>query len=420
MAAFWRISYAGGDQTRELCMLGDFISLHMNRLFPQQPLLQAARPDGTGQGAEAAPLRIGYISRNFCKQAVSFYMVNRLIHHDRSRFSVHTFAAGDRDDELTEVFRQNSGEFIRHPQLSDMAGMIAKIRERKLDILIYADLGMDPFTLMLSALRLAPVQCVLVGHGVTSGMKEIDYYISGDFEPEGAQQHYRERLIRLPKLGAAQYPPFEPDRLMTRQEYKIPDDAVVYVSCANGIKLHPDRDRLFLEILRRVPNAWLLLKPFQSPDAVDPRFIDRIFGPAREAGVADRVLIAPPFRQAKDVLGLLAIADIQLDTYPYGGWTTTMEAVYMGMPLVTQEGDMARSRWGPAMLRAMGIHEGIAASDAEYVEWAVRFGTDQALRDRVRAIVKEKARTVFFDGVAAQPAYEEMLRNCYKEKTGAL
>jgi glycosyltransferase involved in cell wall biosynthesis len=413
MAAFWRISYAGGDHTVELSVLGDFITGQMNRFFPQRPLEWAAKKAGD------RPLRIGYISRNFCKQAVSFYMVNRLIHHDPQRFDLHTFAVGDRDDELTEVFRQHSEEFVRHPQLSDMQGMIGKIRERQLDILIYADLGMDPFTLMLAGLRLAPVQCVLVGHGVTSGMPQIDYYISGDFEPPGAERHYREKLVRLPRLGAAQYPPFEPDKMPTRQDYKIPQDAVVYVTCANGIKLHPSRDQLFLEILRRVPQAWLVLKPFQTPDAVDARFMERIFAPARAAGVADRILIVPPFRQAKDVLGLLSFSDIQLDTWPYGGWTTNMEAVYMGLPLVTQDGAMARSRWGPAMLREMGIDAGIAQNEAEYVEWAVRLGTDHELRDRIRTKIREQARQVFFDGAAAQPAYEEMLRKIYGEKMGA-
>ena len=413
MAAFWRVSYAGGDSKRELSAFGDAISYCMNRFFPQAPLAAASKDTAR------EPLRIGYVSRNFCKQAVSFYMVNRLIHHDRSRFEVYTFAVGDRDDELTAVFRENSKGFERHAQLSDFAGMIRKLRESKLDMLIFADLGMDPFTLMLAGLRLAPVQCALVGHGVTSGMANIDYFISGDFEPENAERYYREKLVRLPHLGAAQYPPFEPDKYPTRQDYKIPEDAVVYVSCANGIKIHPDQDPLWLEILRQVPKAWLLLKPFQTPDAVDPRFMERIFVPARAAGVADRVLIVPPFRQAKEVLGLLELADIQLDTYPYGGWTTNMEAVYMGLPIVTQEGDMARSRWGAAMLRALGIDNGIARSGADYVEHAVRLGLDAGLREQIRSVIRAKAKDLFFDGSAAQPAYEKMLVSCYNEKNGA-
>ncbi len=414
MAAFWRISYAGGDSKRELSLLGDAVTFRMNRFFPQ-PRLAAVPKDSARE-----PLRIGYVSRNFCKQAVAFYMVNRLIHHDRKRFELHTFAIGEREDELTTVFRENSDVFERHAQLSDFAGMIRKLLDSRLDILVYADLGMDPFTLMLAGLRLAPVQCVLVGHGVTSGMPNIDYYISGDFEPEDADRYYREKLVRLPGLGAAQYPPYEPEKYPTRQDYKIPGDAVVYVSCANGIKIHPDQDRLFLEILRRVPNAWLVLKPFQTPDAVDPKFMERLFVPARAAGVAGRILIVPPFRQARDVLGLLRFADIQLDTYPYGGWTTNMEAVYMGLPIVTQEGDMARSRWGAAMLRAMGIGDGIARTGAEYVDQAVRLGLDAKLREQVRGKIRENAASLFFEGASAQPAYEEMLVNCYNEKIGMM
>ena len=148
--------------------------------------------------------------------------------------------------------------------------------------------------------------------------------------------------------------------------------------------------------------------------------MERIFGPARAAGVAERVLIVPPFRQAKEVLGLLELADIQLDTYPYGGWTTNMEAVYMGLPIVTQEGEMARSRWGAAMLRAMGIQQGIARTGEEYVEQAVRLGQDAKLRAELRTVILEKAKTLFFDGAAAQIAYETALRDCYQEKVGVV
>lgn len=406
MAAFWRISYAGGDSTRELSLLGDFVTYHMNRFFPQEKQGRRQITD------DDSPIKIGYISRNFCKQAVGFYMVNRIVHHDSKQFDVHTFVTGDRDDELTEVFRKHSGRFTRHAQMTDLPGIIRTIKESRLDILVYADLGMDPFSLMLAGLRLAPVQCVLVGHGVTSGMPHIDYYISGDFEPEEAAHYYREKLVRLPKLGAAQYPPFMPENFPTRKDYKIPEDAIVYVSCANGIKIHPDQDRLFIEILKQVPNAWLVLKPFQTPDVVDLRFWERILEPARAAGVSNRIVVVSPFRQSRDVLGLLRFSDIQLDTYPYGGWTTNMEAMYMGLPVVTQEGKMARSRWGASMLRALGIGAGIARNEREYVKWAVKLGIDHKLRERVRSVIREKAVTTFFDGASAQGAYEKVLLDC--------
>jgi hypothetical protein len=120
---------------------------------------------------------------------------------------------------------------------------------------------------------------------------------------------------------------------------------------------------------------------------------------------------------AGQVLGLLAISDIQLDSYPYGGWTTNMEALYVGLPIVTQEGELARSRWGAGMLRALGITEGIAANEEEYVEWAVRFTQDAELRKSLRTKIKRAVKRKLFNGPAAQKTYDEVLLQIYEEST---
>ena len=114
---------------------------------------------------------------------------------------------------------------------------------------------------------------------------------------------------------------------------------------------------------------------------------------------------------------LLAIADIQLDTYPYGGWTTNMEALYVGLPIVTQEGHMARSRWGAHMLRALGVYEGIANSADEYVEWAVRFARAPELRRLVKEKMISQGRQIIFNGAAAQAAYEDALLKIFAENS---
>lgn len=413
MGGFWRASYIGGNHVRELSLFGDYISTHMRRYYPQyakkRPKKQAVSPN--------RKIRIGYISRNFCAQAVSYYMVNRLIHHDRDKFEVFVFALGDRHDEMTERFISNCEHFQQLKNIGDLAAISRAITASNLDLLIYCDIGMDPVTYMLAALQLVPVQAVLVGHGTTSGLATIQYYISGDFESDEADSHYREKLIRLPNLGAAQFPPTIEVAPHSRAQYKIPEDAVVFVSCANGIKHGPKQDAALIEILRRAPNAYIVLKPFQNPPSVNPALSQRLMAAAEAAGVQQRLRIVPPLRKSNEIMGLLAIADLQLDTYPYGGWTTNMEALYMGLPIVTREGDMMRSRWGAHLLRAIGINEGIAANREEYIEWAVRYACDAGLLKRNTEIVKEKARKQFFDGAAAQPAYERVLEEiCGSDK----
>lgn len=411
MTGLWRGSYIGGNNLNALAAFGDFISFTINRAMPQ-PKPKLVRKDLS----KGEKIRIGYISRNFYKQAVSCYMVNRVVNHNPDKFEIITFALGDYHDNVSDMFEQHSDKFIRLENMTDFPGIIGKIRENDLDILIYTDIGMDPVTYILSGLQLAPIQCALVGHGTSTGMPTIQYYISGDFEAPNAQQHYREKLITLPKSGAAQYLPMTPDPQVTREELGIPEDAVVFISCANGIKHGHLRDELFVEILKQAPNAWIVLKPFATHASIDRVFTERIIGKARDAGVNNRLRILPPIGQTKHVLGLLAIADIQLDSYPYGGWTTNMEALHAGLPIVTQEGELARSRWGAGLLRALNINEGIAANEQEYIDWAVRFANDENLRKWISEQITAKVEDVLFNGPAAQPDYEQALTDIYQQE----
>ncbi|BBB92191.1 MAG TPA: hypothetical protein PKA28_05040 [Methylomusa anaerophila] len=410
MTGFWRASYIGGNNIDGLAAFGDFISHVMNKFMPCPKPKPARKLLGGGE-----KLRIGYISRNFYKQAVSCYMVNRVIHHDRNKFEVYVYALGDYHDEISDLFKNNCQYFERIENMMDFSTIIQNIINSKLDILIYPDIGMDPVTYILSGLQLAPVQCALVGHGTTTGMPTIQYYISGDFEPPNARHHYREKIVKLPNLGAAQYLPSHPEDKLTREDLGLPADAVVFISCANGIKHGHLRDRLFVEILKKAPNAWVVLKPFATHASIDRVYSRRIAGAAKVAGVGDRLLLLPPLGHSQHVMGILSLADVQLDTYPYGGWTTNMEALYMGLPIVTQEGELARSRWGAGMLRALGITEGIAANEEEYVDWAVRLAQDAKLRRRLSTRIKARVKKVLFNGPIAQRSYEEALIKIHEE-----
>lgn len=414
MTAYWRMSYIGGNNIEALNKFGDFISNNMERLCKGYHGLIHKRTSAQ----ERKRIRVGYISRMMHKQAVSFYMVNRVIHHNRDEFEIHVFALGDYHDEVSELFKLNSEQFHRFTNILDFSGMIRTIAESDLDILIYTDIGMDPITYMLASLQLVPVQCALVGHGTTTGLRTIQYYISGDFEAADADNQYREKLVRLPGLGAAQFIPEDPMPVITRKELGIPDDAVVFISCANGLKHRPERDRLLVEILQRDPNAWIVLKPFATRSSMDYSFTHRIKEKAAKAGVEDRLMIISPVSGPKSVMGLLSIADIQLDTYPYGGWTTNLEALYTGLPIVTQEGPLSRSRWGAAMLRSLGIKEGIADNEEEFVECAVKLSTDDVLRKTLQDTIRKRTKDLFFNGTGAQAAYERALKEIYQEDRG--
>lgn len=403
----WRLSYCGGNMSEEISAFGHFLQSFMKYFYPRWSHLKKK------SGKQKKKIRIGYISSNFRNQAVSFYMVNRILHADKDKFEIVTLSLERRRDEMTERIVEKSDEYIAITELQDLDVIAQTIVDADVDVLIYTDIGMDPQTYKLAAMQLAPIQAVLVGHGVTTGLPTVQYYLSGDFESPEAEQHYCEKLIRLPRLGAAQYAPFEADETRTRKDFGLPEDKVLLVSCANGIKHGPGRDDVLVRILQQAPNAFIVLKPFMLQNLVDMHFVDRLTKKVHAAGVADRLRILPPLPKNTDLLALLRVCDVNLDTYPYGGWTTNMDALYVGLPVVTQEGELARTRWGAGMLRAMGISEGIAQNEDEYVAWAVRYANDAELRSRIRVQVEAKAKEVLFDGSGTQKAYEEVLLQMY-------
>ena len=408
--SLWRLSYSSENTLPALRAFGGCLQRMTAVTCPGFSAVLQPRKRKPGE-----KIRIGYVSTNFRVQAVSLYMGNRLRYHDRDRFFVKSFyLESTPPDKMTERIREWSDEFVRVPEADlhradGLARVARMVKESQLDLLVYADIGMNLLTYQLGAMRLAPVQAVLVGHGTSTGLTTLDYYVSGDHEADDAQSHYTEELVRLPHAGAAQLPPVQNNHKLTRSQFGIPEDAVLFISCANGLKHPASRDALFVELLQRAPKAYVLLKPFISPAMVDARLQSRMESAAAAAGVADRFKVIGPLQDAGDLMALLQLADVQLDTYPYGGWTTNLEALYYGLPVVTQQGNLARSRWGAGLLSAMGISEGIAQNEREFVDWAVRFALEPRLRAQVSQKIEERAPKVLFDGEAAQPAYEAAL-----------
>ena len=391
----FRASYAGGDTSPVLAAIGRFAAASVQRAFPAW-----AEPPPSPPPADR--IRLGYVTAFAHRHAVSSYMANRILHRDRDRFHVTVFALDDRRDDLTAELEASADAFVRLPPRAPIDAVARAIAGVELDLLVHAALGMELATYLIAGLRLAPVQVALMGHATSSGLPTIDAYVSGDHEPPGAQAHYVERLITLPDLGAAQRPPPSGGRTWTRADLGVPDDAIVLMNLGHGLKHGPERDPLYAEILARVPRAWLVLKPFFGPGDVDPRLLERL------CTISPRVVVLPPVARARDVQGLLALADVQLDTFPFGGWTTNLEALHAGVPIVTQEGATGRERWGARFLDLLQIRAGRAADARGYVEEAVGLADDDALRRDTAARIRARIAR-FFDGAAAQPAYEAAL-----------
>jgi len=197
---------------------------------------------------------------------------------------------------------------------------------------------------------------------------------------------------------------------LRRDNLKIPSDAIIYLSAQRGYKYNPNTVRLQMQIIQAVPNSYFIVKGLADQEALQNFFIKI----AESEGVAvDRLRFLPLVSSEEIHRANLAIADVVLDTYPYNGATTTMETLWMGIPVVTRVGQQFSSRNSYTMMVNAGVSEGIAWTDEEYVEWGIRLGKDSSLRQQIAWKLREsRQRAPLWNGKLftreMEKAYEQM------------
>lgn len=339
-------------------------------------------------------IRVGFVSYYFTLHSVSKLFAGWMKHLDRARFEVIGYPLAQAEDDTSRAIAATCDQWRDGPTTT--AEWIAAIRADAPHVLIYLELGMNGTAVELACNRLAPVQCMTWGHPVTSGLPDIDYFLTSDLmEPEGGERHYRETLVRLPNLSIAY------DALpvaaggMTRAEVGLRDGATVYVCCQSLFKYRPQEDHLLVAIARAVPDSQFL---FIGGDAPPTRiFRARLEAAFRAAGLdpARHIVLVPPvpFERFGALIGL---GDVYLDSVAWSGGNTTLEAVTVGLPVITWPTGLMRGRHTLAILRRMGL-EAYVADDAEgYVALATRLA-DPAERATARALIAERRPILFGD-----------------------
>jgi predicted O-linked N-acetylglucosamine transferase (SPINDLY family) len=256
---------------------------------------------------------------------------------------------------------------------------------------------MDPKHQALAALRLAPVQCALYGYPATSGAPAIDYFLSGsELEPDGAQAHYREKLVCLPGLGTQPLPPPDvgngawfdayangPPLLLCLQNFikLIPafDVALARIAAASGARIG-----FFI----RNP---LLMRAFRA--RIETVFSAHRLDPARH-------LVFLPGQKHADYLAGVARTPLVLDSPWFSGGGTSLDAFRVGTPVLAWQGAMARGRQTSAMLRMLGVDELIAVDEDDYVSKAVRLCDDAIQRSSLRERISQRSALLFDDSSA--------------------
>lgn len=346
-----------------------------NKQQPSQPHSDSAKKK----------LRIGVLSEFMTAHSVGWLSRWIFQHYDRDRFefysyiqTCHPYPSGISNfsqqwfaDPAT-VARETFGE----------ADQIAKtIRNDEIDIFLDLDSYTSGRSYAVLALKPAPIQVTWLGYDA-SGLPTIDYFLADPFVlPENAEDYYAETIWRLPQTYIA-VDGFEVGvPTLRRDDLNIPMGAVVYLSAQTAAKRHPDITHCQLQILKQVPNSYLLIKGLGDARSLQTAF----YRAAEAAGVSgDRLRFLDRDPNEQTHRAHLGIADVVLDTFPYTGATTTLETLWRGIPLVTRVGQQFSSRNSYTMLRNVGIDTGIAHSAEEYVEWGVRYGKDADLRARVR------------------------------------
>ncbi|MFQ4141753.1 tetratricopeptide repeat protein [Chlorogloeopsis sp. ULAP02] len=355
-------------------------------------------------------LKIGYISYALRNHSVGWLARWIFQHHNRDNFDIYTYFVNYKliNDFLQDWYVQKAGK--AHKLGMNGLEIAEQIYQDEIDILIDLDSITLDITSEVMALKPAPIQVTWLGWDA-SGIPAIDYFIVDPYVlPDDAQEYYTEKIWRLPQTYIA-VDGFEVGvPTLRREDLNIPGDAVVYLSAQRGYKRHPETTRWQMQIIKQVPNSYFLIKGLAEEEAIK-RFFYQI---AEEEGVdCSRLRFLPQVPLESVHRANLGIADVVLDTFPYNGATTTLETLWMGIPLVTRVGEQFAARNSYTMMVNAGITEGIAWTDEEYVEWGVRLGQDAALREQVTWKLRQSRQTApLWNGKQftreMEKAYEQM------------
>ena len=386
------LAYQGRDDTLLQRRYASFIRALVSSAMPEKlGALSRRRVAGNR-------IRVGFCSRFFYLSTVGNYFASWITDLDRTVFEVFVYHTHVVEDALVGQLRASADHHVQGAE--NFAFFTERIVADALDILIYPELGMDRMCFLMAALRLAPVQICAWGHPVTPGHQSIDHYIScAAMEPANAQLHYNEKLHVLPGIGTRYDMPVVSIEAAdkTRADYQLPEDANLYLFPQSLFKIHPANDRLLVAAMANDPQGVLVLFAGQN-DGITQRYVARLSAAFAEHGLASqgRVKLLP-FLSHDDYKRVNALCDVMLDTLHWSGGNTSLDALAMGLPIVTLPGEFMRGRQTMGMLTVLGVEELIVTSIDEYLTLAKRLATDKQLRTRVSQKILANAGRLFND-----------------------
>jgi protein O-GlcNAc transferase len=357
-------------------------------------------------------LRVGYLSSDFRVHSVAYFITSVLACHDREQVETFAYYTGYLEDGMTGRIRKSVDCFRTvYRQSDDDLG--AAIIGDQIDILVDLSGHTGDNRMAMLARRVAPVQISYLGYPNTTGLSQMDCRITDALaDPPGpSDEWYTEQLVRMDG-GFLAYEPFEGARAL--QVSELPAAAANHTTFGSFNNLGKINDGVldaWAEILARVPGSVLLLKARGLGTEMVKQRITAAFA-ARGVDAEGRVQLMGHERSALDHLRMYNLVDIALDTFPYNGTTTTCEALWMGTPVITFEGDRHAARVGTSILTHAGLSNLVAKDRHDYVELAVALGSDL---DRLTAMRRGLREKLAASGVMAPLRLARGLEKGYRE-----
>ncbi len=357
------------------------------------------------------PLKLGFLSPDLHRHPVGYFLMPLFDNLDRESTEIICYSTSGIDDDLNRRLREKASVWHDVPTWSDER-IAGQIREDRIDILfdLAGHSGNNRLTVL--AHKPAPIQITWAGYPATTGLRAVDYILADRHEiPPESERHYSERVLRMPDAYVCYEPP----------EYAPPvsplpatlNGHVTFGSFNNPVKIGPHVVDVWAKILDRVPESRLILK-YNGID--DPAQSERLANLFSGRGIDPARVSYLGRSEHAELLRHYGEIDIAVDPFPYNGGLTTLEALWMGVPVVTCPGETFASRHSLSHLSNMGLPKTIAADLNEYVELAVSLADDLPALARLREGLREQMRSSpLCDGERFARNFERLMRGVWRE-----
>ncbi len=345
------------------------------------------------------PIRVGIVSGFFREHSVWKIPTRGWLEgFDCNKIVLYGYHTGNKEDKITSYAKNFFHKFTEKSE--SFEEMCMSIKNDKLHAIIFPEIGIDPLVIKLACLRLAPVQCVSLGHPDTTGLPTIDYYLSSELmEPDNGEEHYSEKLIRLPNLGFS-YLPVEINNIdIDRSKFGLDNESIIYLCTHSWFTHLPQYDYIYPAIASNLEKKCKFIF-ISSPLSqwITEQFKSRIGKSFEKYGLdPEKYTVFLPYLNKEQYYGLNKIADVFLDTPAWSANNSTFEALGADLPVITMPGNLMRQRHCYGILKMMEMTETIVYSLDEYIKLAVKLGKDKDYRKKLSEEIKEKKHLLYKD-----------------------